>query len=38
MYLAATLVAFISPVVGAALYAGIAAFYVLESSLFGGRD
>lgn len=34
IYLAATLVALISPVVSVGLYAAIALFYVLESSLF----
>lgn len=34
-YLTATVVAFISPIASAALYAAIAVFYVLESSLFG---
>jgi uncharacterized membrane protein len=36
-YLAATLVALVSANVAALLYAAIAAFYVLESSRFGGR-
>lgn len=36
LYLAATVVAFISPLAGAALYGALAVFYVLESSLFGG--
>jgi uncharacterized membrane protein len=35
-YFAATLVALVSPLLGAALFAAIALFYVLESSLFGG--
>jgi uncharacterized membrane protein len=38
MYLVATLVALISPLLSAGLFAAIAVFYVLESSLFGGRD
>ena len=37
IYLAATLVGFASPLASAGLYAAIAVFYVLESSLFGGR-
>jgi uncharacterized membrane protein len=37
IYLAATLAALISPLLSAGLYAGIALFYVVESSLFGGR-
>jgi uncharacterized membrane protein len=37
MYLAATLVALVSPVLSAGAYAAIALFYVVESSLFGGR-
>lgn len=36
LYLTATLVAFVSPLASAGLYAAIAVFYVLESSLFGG--
>ncbi len=36
-YFAATLVALISPTVSAGLYAAIALFYVLESSVFGRR-
>jgi TMEM175 potassium channel family protein len=35
IYLTATLLAFVSPTVSALLYAAIAAFYVVESSLFG---
>ncbi|TMD13380.1 MAG: DUF1211 domain-containing protein [Chloroflexi bacterium] len=35
IYLAATLVALVSPQVSAGLYAAIAVFYVLESSVFG---
>ncbi len=35
MYLFATLVAIVSPVASAALYAGIAVFFVVESSIFG---
>jgi uncharacterized membrane protein len=38
MYLAATLVALLSPLASAGLYLAIAVFYVLESSLFAGRD
>jgi uncharacterized membrane protein len=37
LYLTATLVAFASATASVALYLAIAAFYVLESSLFGGR-
>jgi uncharacterized membrane protein len=37
IYLTATLIAFASPSASAILYLAIAAFYVLESSLFGGR-
>ena len=37
IYLAATLVAFASPEASLILYLVIAGFYVLESSLFGGR-
>jgi uncharacterized membrane protein len=37
IYFAATLVAFVSPLASAGLYAVIAAFYVLESSLFVRR-
>jgi uncharacterized membrane protein len=37
MYLGATLVAVVSPLASAALYVAIAVFYVVESSLFGGR-
>jgi uncharacterized membrane protein len=36
IYLAATLVAFLSPTVSVLLFLAIAVFYVLESSLFGG--
>ena len=36
VYLAATLVALFSPLASAGLYAAIAVFYVLESSVFGG--
>ena len=36
IYLAATLLAFVSPTASAALFGAIALFYVLESSLFGG--
>lgn len=38
MYLAAMLVAFINPLASAGLYLAIAVFYVLESSLFAGRN
>lgn len=38
MYFAATLVALASPLASAGLYAAIAIFYVLESSIFGGRE
>jgi hypothetical protein len=38
MYLAATLVALKTPLASAGLFAAIAVFYVLESSLFAGRD
>jgi uncharacterized membrane protein len=38
LYLAATLVALVSPLLSAAMYAAIAGFYILESSFFGGRD
>jgi uncharacterized membrane protein len=34
-YLAATLIAIVSPTVGVILFAAIAAFYIVESSLFG---
>jgi uncharacterized membrane protein len=37
IYFAATLVGFASPLASAGLYAAIAAFYVLESSLFGRK-
>jgi hypothetical protein len=37
IYLASTLVAFASSTASVVLYLAIAAFYVLESSLFGGR-
>jgi len=37
IYLAATLVALVSPVASAALYVAIGVFYVLESSIFGRR-
>jgi uncharacterized membrane protein len=36
-YLVATLVALVSPIASAALYAAIAVFYLLESSIFGRR-
>jgi uncharacterized membrane protein len=38
LYLAATLVALKSPLASAGLFAAIAIFYVMESSLFAGRD
>jgi hypothetical protein len=38
IYLAATLVAFVSPTASAVLYAAIALFYVVESSFFGRSD
>ena len=37
IYLAATAVALVSPRASALLYVGIAVFYVLESSIFGGH-
>jgi uncharacterized membrane protein len=37
MYLGATLVALVSPIASAAIYAGIGIFYVVESSVFGRR-
>src|SRR4051812_41294194 len=37
IYLGATLVAFASPIASAVLYGAIAALYVFESSIFGGR-
>ena len=37
IYLAATLTAFINPIVAAILFAAFALFWVLESSLFGRR-
>ena len=37
IYLSATLVTFASPTASVALYAAIALFYVVESSIFGGR-
>ena len=37
IYLIATLAALVSPQLSAVLYVAIALFYVLESSLFGGR-
>src|SRR6266850_1513155 len=37
IYLVATIAALVSPQLSAVLYAGIALFYVLESSVFGGR-
>jgi len=38
IYLAAALVAFASPTASAILYLAIAALYVFESSIFGGRE
>jgi uncharacterized membrane protein len=38
MYAAATAAAVLNPYVSAGLYAAIAVFYVVESSLFGGRE
>ncbi|HEY7603302.1 MAG TPA: TMEM175 family protein, partial [Gaiellaceae bacterium] len=38
IYLGATLVAFASPIASALLYLAIAALYVFESSIFGGRQ
>jgi len=38
VYFAATLIALVSPIVSAGLYAAIAVFYVLESSIFGRRS
>ncbi len=38
IYLAATLVAFVSPVASIILFGAIAVFYVLESSIFGGAE
>ena len=38
IYLGATLVALASPTASAVLYLAIAALYVFESSIFGGRD
>jgi uncharacterized membrane protein len=38
IYLGATLVAFASPTASAILYLAIAALYVFESSIFGGRE
>jgi uncharacterized membrane protein len=38
MYLAATLIALASPGISIALFAAIAAFYVVESSVFGGGE
>jgi uncharacterized membrane protein len=36
LYLTATLLAFASPLVSVAIFGGIALFYVVESSIFGG--
>jgi hypothetical protein len=38
LYLAATLIAFASPIASAIMYLAIAAFYIFESSLFGGAQ
>ena len=38
LYLTATLIAFASPIASVALFAGIALFYVVESSIFGGAS
>jgi uncharacterized membrane protein len=38
IYLAATLIAFVSPTASVLLYLALAGLYVLESSLFGGRQ
>ena len=38
LYLAATLIAFASPIASAIMYLAIAAFYIFESSLFGGTQ
>jgi uncharacterized membrane protein len=38
MYAAATAAALLNPYLSAGLYAAIAVFYVVESSLFGGRE
>ena len=38
IYLAATLIAFVSPEASAILYGAIAVFYILESSLFARRE
>ena len=38
IYLTATLVAFASPTASAILYLVIAGFYLVESSVFGGRQ
>ncbi len=37
LYLGSTLIAFVSPIASIVLYGLIAVFFVLESSLFGGR-
>jgi uncharacterized membrane protein len=36
LWLTATLLAFVSPLVSVAIFGGIALFYVVESSIFGG--
>jgi uncharacterized membrane protein len=36
LYLTATLLAFVSPLLSVAIFGGIALFYVIESSIFGG--
>ncbi len=38
IYLASTLIAFASPTVSVVLFAAIAIFYLIESSVFGGRS
>jgi uncharacterized membrane protein len=38
IYLAATLIALLSPVASVILFGAIAVFYIVESSLFGGRE
>jgi uncharacterized membrane protein len=38
LYLAATLLALISPLASVAIFGGIALFYVIESSIFGGAE
>jgi hypothetical protein len=36
LWLTATLLAFVSPLLSVAIFGGIALFYVIESSIFGG--